>query len=190
MAFNNQEQIFLLKKGNTAVFKQLFQTYSRSLFFIAMNIVNNRQVAEDAVQETFVYIWTHRDQLNETFSLENYLIRSVKNYALNYLRHKSVETTHEEEIAREHDFWNLTEEDMTHKIRQIREVIDSLPKQCQKIFLMTVLEEKSYSETAEELNISVNTVKTQVKIAYKKIKAEVGKNTDTLTILISCLFLN
>ena len=153
-----------------------------------MNIVNDQQVAEDAVQETFVYVWTHRDQLNEALSLENYLIRCIKNYSLNYLRHKSVEMTHETEVAKEQEFLNITEEDLSFKINQIRKVIDSLPKQCQKIFLMTVLEEKSYAETAEELNISVNTVKSQVKIAYKKIKAEVGKNIDSHIILLACLF--
>ena len=55
-------------------------------------------------------------------------------------------------------------------MEQVKKVILSLPENCRKIFVMSVVEGMSYSDTASALAVSVNTVKTQVKIAYRKLK--------------------
>ena len=60
--------------------------------------------------------------------------------------------------------------DVDAKLLTIKKVIDALPEGCRKIFVMSVIEGMSYTDTAKELGVSVNTVKSQVKIAYKKLK--------------------
>lgn len=62
-----QADSYLLKSGDTAAFERIFRTYSRSMFFVAMGLVDDRQVAEDAVQESFVYLWNHRDQVDPAY---------------------------------------------------------------------------------------------------------------------------
>lgn len=68
---------------------------------------------------------------------------------------------------------------------RLQVVMDSLPPKCKEIFILGCVEGLSYKEVAEQLGVSVNTVKTQVKVAYKKIKSEFG-NTDKNFMLILC----
>lgn len=155
--------------GDVKVFEKIFREYSRELYFTAIGLCNDRDVAEDAVQESFVYLWGHRKQLDPNYPVISYLKTSVKNYILNYLRHLNVRKQKEGEIIQEFLFLN-DEEDLSPKINEIREIIDTLPEKCRKIFVMSVIEGMSYNETAKNMDVSVNTVKTQVKIAYKKLK--------------------
>lgn len=175
--------------GDVKAFEKIFYNYSRELYFIALGLCRDQAIAEDAVQECFVYLWSHRTQLNIKKSFENYLITMVKNMVLNHLRHLQVMADREEDIVREIVFANTEEEDFSSKLNVIRELIDSLPESCRKVFVMTVIEGISYADTAEALGIAVNTVKSQVRIAYKKIRDAVKNGTDNDALIILFLLL-
>ena len=96
----------------------------------------------------------------------------------------------EEDIVREIVFANTEEEeDFSSKLDVVRELIDSLPESCRKVFVMTVIEGSSYADTAKNLGIAVNTVKSQVRIAYKKIRDAVKNGTDNDALVILFLLL-
>lgn len=70
---------------------------------------------------------------------------------------------------------NITQtevEDNSELAARLWTAIDSLPERCKKIFLMSKLEDKSYSEIAEELGVSVKTVEAQVTKAYKRLRTK------------------
>lgn len=171
-------ETLLLIKGDQEVLKSLFNRYSREMYFYAMGLLNDHLIAEDAIQESFVYIWNHREQLNPTMRIGGYLRQSIRNYIFNYIRHRKIHDRHTENIILEQRFYHEEDPDVSEMLKKIRELIDSLPGNCRKIFLMAVIEGKGYAETAAELNISLNTVKTQVRIAYKKLRSAVGKGSD------------
>ena len=176
--------------GDVKAFEKIFYNYSRELYFVALGLCRDQALAEDAVQECFVYLWSHRTQLNITKSFENYLVTMVKNLILNHLRHLRVAADREEDIVREIVFANTEEEeDFSSKLDVVRELIDSLPESCRKVFVMTVIEGSSYADTAKNLGIAVNTVKSQVGIAYKKIRDAVKNGTDNDALVILFLLL-
>lgn len=168
----NQDTL-LLKSGDIGVLKKLFDRYSREMYFFAMGLVNDHAVAEDAIQESFVYIWNHRDRLDTAYSIAGYLRKSIRNYVLNYLRHQRTRLSHEENIIREQNFQYQEDTDLSDMIVRMRVVMNTLPEQCRRIFIMAVIEGKTYTDIAGDLGVSVNTVKTQVRIAYKKIRTSV-----------------
>ena len=90
--------------GDMKAFEQIFRKYARSMQLTALSIYRDTDVAEDAVQETFVYLWNHRGKIKSGESLEGYLHASVKHYVLNYLRHLHVCQEKEEEIIREQEW--------------------------------------------------------------------------------------
>ena len=92
--------------GDVETFEQVYRKFSRSMYLTAMGLHQDAQVAEDAVQESFVYLWNHRRQINAELSIEGYLHTSVRHYVLNYIRHRKVFQNREEDIAREHQFLN------------------------------------------------------------------------------------
>ena len=159
------------------------------MYLGALGLSHDPAVAEDAVQESFVYLWSHRKQINVKHSFVSYLRKMVRNYVLNQLRHQKVRAEKEEDIIREQIFLNEEEEDITPKIEAIRAVVDSLPEGCRKIFVMAVIEGTSYADTAASLGVAVNTVKSQVRIAYKKIKDSVQNNPDNTAFTLLFLLL-
>ena len=103
-----QSDTYLLKSGDTAAFERVFQYYSRSMFYVAMGLVEDRQIAEDAVQESFINLWAHREQINPDYDLQYYLNQSVRNYIYKYFRHCRVREKHAEALIREYNFGQIT----------------------------------------------------------------------------------
>ncbi len=185
-----QRDIYLLKSGDATAFERLFRYYSRTMFFIAMGLVDDRHVAEDAVQESFVNLWNHRKELDPAYDIRFYLKQSVRNYIFKHFRHCRVQERHAEALTREQKFWAEDKmDDFSEKLENVRKLLASLPESCRKIFVMSVVEGCSYAETASRLNISVNTVKSQVKIAYRKLKSLQNLSENELLLLLILIYL-
>ena len=144
-----------------------------------MAYLNNAQSSEDIIQEAFIYLWKNRENLSEESIIGAYLRKIVKNMSLNYIRHNKIIAKHNEKILHESDNWISIEDNELFtnsvkeneiKIRAINKKINELPPSCRKIFIMSVIDDLSYKEVSKTLGISVNTIKTQVKIAYKKMR--------------------
>ena len=150
------------------------------MFYVAMGLVEDRQIAEDAVQESFINLWAHREQINPDYDLQYYLNQSVRNYIYKYFRHCRVREKHAEALIREYKFWADYKSE---------ELLLSLPENCRKIFVMAVIEGTGYAETASKLNVSVNTVKSQVKIAYRKLKGMWGISENELLLFLIFIYL-
>ena len=76
-------------------------------------------------------------------------------------------------------------EEEVQRIEQIKEVLQTLPSQCRVVFTMSCLDGKKYKEIAEELGISVNTVKSHIMKAYRDIRARVGGESSPLLLFIA-----
>ena len=95
-----------------------------------------------------------------------------------------------EALIREYKFWaDYKSEDLAEKVENVRELLLSLPENCRKIFVMAVIEGTGYAETASKLNVSVNTVKSQVKIAYRKLKGMWGISENELLLFLIFIYL-
>ncbi|MFR1239949.1 MAG: RNA polymerase sigma factor [Butyricimonas faecihominis] len=174
--------------GDVKAFEKIFYNYSRELYFVALGLCRDQALAEDAVQECLCICGLIELNSTSKSRFENYLITMVKNLVLNHLRHLQVVADREEDIVREIVFANTEEEDFSSKLDVVRELIDSLPESCRKVFVMTVIEGISYADTAKTLGIAVNTVKSQVRIAYKKIRDAVKNGTDNDALIILFFF--
>lgn len=166
---DNEQFIIRLKKGDRAAFSKLFRSDFSKLYHFANAILGNPALAKDIVQELFVTLWTRREHLDESHSLSNYLYVSIRNSCYTHLsrqqRYTPIETLinqnttpdtpPEDEDPRSHILWNA---------------IENLPLQQKIIFKLIVIEEYPYKEVAAKLDISVNTIKTQMQRACKRLK--------------------
>ncbi len=167
-------------------FEELYLSYSKDLFWIAMAYSNNRPLAEDAVQEAFLYVWKNKKNLQDEGKIRAYLNHIVRNYIIDYFRHIKVKEKHapqikEDILERQSD---VLDEEWNEKIKIATELINSLPEACRKIFVMAVIEGMKYKDVANQLDISINTVKMQMKIAYKKIQSAAPKQYILIIILL------
>ena len=169
-------------------FDKLYRTTSKELFWVAYALVKEQEMAENAVQETFLYVWDHRKELLLSDFLYPYLVKSVKSRALNYLRECH---THELRSARIVDFTvsvsEVDEEEYEQRLELAQKLVEELPERCREIFVKCVIEGMSYQQCADEMNVSVNTVKFHVKAAYDKIRKGAKESNLSVLLLISCL---
>jgi RNA polymerase sigma-70 factor, ECF subfamily len=177
---NNQINTTLegIKNGSTKALKHIFSLYSERLFYYAIKFVNSPEIAEEIVQDVFIAIWENRKELNIRSSLESYLYTSVKNRSISYLRKKisGIETG---DISYANNIPDQIRTDApveyTELNNELKRVIDSLPERCKIIFTLSRNSGLTYKQIADELNISPESVKTQIGIALSKLKKHLEK---------------
>ena len=156
-------------------FESTFKKFYVPLCEFCYGIIGEKNISEDVVQDTFLYFWKNRDSIKINTSLKSYLYSSVRNGALNYIKKQALERKHNPliiEFIEELQNFNHYDEELK-SIQKIKEVIEALPEQCRKIFLMSCIDGLKYKEIAEDLDISVNTVKTHISKAYRLIREKV-----------------
>ena len=160
-----------------------------SLYRFAYIRTGSQADAEDIVQDTFIYLWVNRAKITHSGSLYAYLSRSVKNSCIDRKLHAEVEQRYLREMMASGEESSEDSENLEELYKRLQVVMDSLPPKCKEIFILGCVEGLSYKDVAEQLGVSVNTVKTQVKVAYKKIKSEFGDhNKNFMLILCNSFF--
>lgn len=170
----DKELFLAIKCGNKDAFEQLFKKYYAGLCSFCGTILDDQIQAEDVVQDLFVYLWNNRKVVNVEGPVKTYLFSSVKKRALNVLKHRAVERNHSVllmEFLKELSVSGYSEEEM-FQMEKIRHIIENLSPQCRIVFTMSCLDGTKYKEIADELDISVNTVKSHITKAYREIRAE------------------
>lgn len=174
--------------SNHNFFENTFRKYYVSLYEYCYGIIGKRNISEDIVQDTFVYYWNNRDKIEINTSLKSYLYSSVRNGALNYIKKQAIERKHNPlivEFLDEIQYSNHVEDEL-NDIEKIKRAIEELPEQCRRVFLMSCLDGLKYKEIAEDLNISMNTVKTHISKAYRLIRENVGHKSEFILLVVAC----
>lgn len=176
-----------IKEGDQHAFEQLFRTFYAPLCDYAYVILGEQAEAEDVVQDLFTHIWKSRSEIVVLESVKSYLFTSVRFRALNVLKHKFIERKHGAPLTEfiedlMHSGYSVEE---MERIEKIKQVLKTLPPQCRTVFTMSCLDGKKYKEIADELGISVNTVKSHVMKAYRDIRAQVGEESSPVLFFIA-----
>ncbi|MDX9846239.1 MAG: RNA polymerase sigma-70 factor [Tenuifilaceae bacterium] len=148
-------------------FKEIFSTYYPSLHHFAFRILKCKHEAEDVVQDVFLTLWKNRPDFQSDVSFRAYLYLCVRNRALDILKKQNPmpsDTLSLESIAEEVD--SVVKEEA---FRLLDSAIEKLPERSREILKLS-LQGLSVKEVAEQLNVTVNTVKTQKQRAYKFLK--------------------
>lgn len=161
------------KNINVDNYKKLFDTFYASLCIFSAKYTNNLESSKDVVQEVFISIWDKQIQFEDTDNVKSFLYTAVRNKSLDLIKSKAFKTKVRLEpetlkILTSQTYFEkhvLTEE--THRI--VNDAVSTLPQKCKRIIHLSLkgLENKQISE---ELSISLNTVKTQKRIAYQKLR--------------------
>ena len=182
-----------LTKGNYKAFDSLFNAYCDRLYHFVVSIVKVSQIAEDIVQEVFVTIWEKRNELDRHKSFKSFLFSIAYNETISVLRKKKTENTYIEKVQEkiaESKVLNTPDLEMEyHEIKNhVNDVIESMPERRREIFLLSRNEGLTYTEIANKLDISKNTVENQMVSALKTIREKINSKS-LLSMLFYYLFL-
>lgn len=154
--------------------KKLFDELYDRLVYFSYQIVKNKEQAEDIVQEAFIKLWNNKDALTDsTQVLKSYLYSSVKNLSLNVLRHDKVVDRYVQftRTVNEPTDAPIVEAIISAEVMsQIHKALEELPEHYKQISLLSFFEGKKNQEIADELGISVNTIKKQKQKAIQLLR--------------------
>jgi len=159
------------KKGDISVFEQVYKTYYKPLVTEAYLLLQNDQEAEDQVQALFIEIWDKKLYRNVHASLRCYLHRAIHNRCLNVLDKQKTRDKRFEQYSRtveDRVSGNMAE--MNERRRMLQTLLGELSTQRLEAFSLVYLEDKKYKEAAEEMGITVNSVKTHLRLALKTLQ--------------------
>ena len=160
-------------------FNLLFNTLFTPLCLFANKFVNDIEISKDIVQEVFVRVWNKKILFNDEVVVKSYLYSSVKNKSLDYLKSQHFKVKSDikiEELKKvEANTFFLREVMLTETHEIIAAALDKLPLKSKEVTKLSI-SGLSNQQIAEELDISVNTVKTQKRIAYQKLRTFLKKD--------------
>lgn len=171
------EELFIVKKmidGDIDSFKYFFDIYYDNLCNFVHVYLHDQVLAEEIVQDIFVYFWENREKLKINTSVKSYLFSASKFKSLNLLRDAKTQKKIVEKIRRIEPIQTHEHESSYIDTDEFRKILDSaidqLAPKCREIFLLSKQKELSNKEIAEQLGISVKTVENQMTIALKKLR--------------------
>ncbi|MGA9639239.1 RNA polymerase sigma-70 factor [Flavobacterium sp.] len=154
-------------------YKVLFDTYYTSLCLFSNKYLKDIEASKDVVQEVFVKLWDQQIVIENDNAVKSYLYTCVKNKSLDYLKSKtfnSCQQLSDKELeVYESDSFFEKELFLEEVERMVDIAINKLPYKCKEIIKLSLKGFKN-NQISEELSISINTVKTQKKIAYQKLR--------------------
>lgn len=142
----------------------LFHAYFKRLVYFSFQIVGHKETAEDLVQEVFLKLFQPKPDENAGMPAQpGYLYQAVKNASLNVLKHQKVEAKYQAQVAipdvdEEYIISAITRAEV---LAAVYGALETLPAGCKRISYLSFIEEKKNQEIAQELGISVTTVKSQ-----------------------------
>ncbi len=166
-----------LRSGSHDAYNEIYQRYFGLLFINACKRVTDREEARDLVQETFTNLWYKRENLNPEMGIASYLYASLRNRIINQFARQQVSSKY---ITSFRLFYESDACETDHKIREkqlaalIEKEIDALPPRMREVFLLSRRAHLSHREIAEQLDISEQTVKTQIKHTLRILRTRLG----------------
>jgi len=167
-----------LKLKEENFFEKIYANYFRQLCNYAFTITKDRQKAEDVVSGVFLRLWENQRYRTVSKCMKKYLFKSVYNECVDMLRHTAIHEKRKvglenalSEFERNsyNPFSARVDEELTKKLLKI---IEKLPTQSRKIYLMSRDEQLTHKEIAKKLHISIHTVHTLIKRDLKILRHE------------------
>jgi len=159
-----------IKNGDQQAFKEFFDAHYNLLYrFLKSKGISNN-VAEDLIQNAYLYIWENRKNIDENKSLRSYLYKIAYTRMLNHVKYQK---RFEEADIQEREYADAGPEEKLRgkQLKDIlQKIIDNMPEKRGTVFELCFMQEFTYKETAEMLEISVNTVENHMTQAFKDVR--------------------
>lgn len=172
-------------KGDQSAYQKLMDKYQKPLYFHVIRMVKDHEQVEDLIQEAFVKAFDNLKSYNTNYAFSTWLYRITTNHTIDYLRKKKLKTMSIDEPVKTkdgdmavqiEDTEASTDRNIIRKQRQeiIRKAIRDLPEKYRQVIEMRHLEELSYQEISDELDLPLGTVKAHIfrarEMLYKALK--------------------
>lgn len=190
--YTDGELLERIAGDDSTAFGILYRRYWEELFVVSVKVLRDKSAAADVVQDVFLSLWSRRSQLKIEGTFSHYLHTAIRYKAIHHI---------EKNITR-HDYLALladvsvnwlppnAEVDLHLKelMQAVRSVVTQMPPKMQEVYRLSRQEQLSHKEIAEQLSVSVETVKKHIQHALKLIKTALQYAPAIICLVISHLF--
>lgn len=172
---NDSELINCLKNDDEAALCAIYKKYWQPLYLSSYNIVKNKEVCEDIIQDLFIKLWNNRQVIEITVSLKAYLYASIRYEVYRQIRVGAVrDDIYDDLLERIHTpavYGNIEYKEL---VAQISSVIDRMPEKCREVYKLSREENLTHKQIAAQLNISTKTVENHLTKALRQLRTSLS----------------
>ena len=176
----DRELLLKIREGDYQAFRALFYKYYKNLFIMLYYRTQDKDLADELAQQTFVKVWLKRKSLRPHKSFSAYINTLSSNLLKDYFRHQNVRQNYAARLPQLHI---STTEDPQHDLagKELQQAIQhivnhKLAPKCRQIFILSRVEDLSNDDIAHLLQISKKTVENQVYKALKILRRYLEKD--------------
>lgn len=162
---NEKYTVGKIRQGDRSAFSLVFVSYYTDLVMFAFTIVKTKDASEEIVQEVFVRLWDNRETIEIRSSLKSFLLKSVQNKCIDWLRHQKIKDRYAEKRLQDNTLYeNETESYLMYSEleQSIEKALMSMPEKISQTYSMNRFDGLTYREIADRLDVSVRTVEVRV----------------------------
>lgn len=160
-----------VKLGDHRAFQDLFNRYHQMLYRYLVGKKVREEVAQDIVQQAFIWVWENRTSLDPDKSLKAYLFRIAYTRFLNTIRDAKKFKDEENEMLTVESGDQADDQIINAELKKkIEHAINQLPDKRRQVFELCYLEEFTYKEAAQTLECSVKTIENHMGLALKQLR--------------------
>jgi RNA polymerase sigma-70 factor (ECF subfamily) len=160
----------LLKQGDKKAINLLYENYANSLYGVILKVTNNEELAQDALQETFVKVWKNSKKYDsKKAKLFTWLYRIARNTAIDKLRSFNNRFEKEVQIDKS-NVYILPTSNLNQDVIDLKEHVAKLDEKYQIVINALFFEGMTQQEASEELDIPLGTIKSRLKIGLRELK--------------------
>lgn len=165
-----QRIIQLLQRNDKYALNLLYENYSDSLYGAILKVTRNEEIAEDALQETFIKVWKNAQKYDPAKAkLFTWLFRIARNTAIDKLRSFN-NRFHKEVQIDKSNVYILPGTSLNQDVLDIKEHVGRLEEKYQIVLNALFFEGMTQQEASDELEIPLGTIKSRLKIGLRELK--------------------
>ncbi|HVM89031.1 MAG TPA: RNA polymerase sigma-70 factor [Puia sp.] len=174
--YDEHDLLLRLAAGDEKALEEIYHHLWQPLFISSYNILKNKAVCEDIVQEIFLQLWAKRETLLIRESLNAYMHTAVKYQVFRHIKNNPSDIelfeNVEERIAEPSPETHFRQKEINQIVNT---VVDNLPDKCRTIYKLSREYQLSHKEIANQLHISTKTVENQLTIALRKLRSSLNR---------------
>lgn len=171
-----------LRSGDEEAFERLYRTYHKRLYSFVFKYLKSRELAEDAVHDTFIKLWMNRTRV--TKNIRGFLFTSARNHVINMIRNNKRKVLKHIQIAQQKSASGHKTDDIilySEYQKILARGLEELPPGKREIFKLKTVQGLANGDIARQLDISIHTVKSQYYEASRFIKKYLDDHADIRT---------
>jgi RNA polymerase sigma factor (sigma-70 family) len=169
--YTEAELVMLLKQRQQPAFNYLYDNYSGALFTIILNVLSDRELASDVLQEVFIKVWRQIDSYDETKGrLFTWMMNIARNASIDTLRSKDFKNSQQNRELTESVYESGGSSELKTDQIGLRKVVRSLKEEYTILVELSYFEGYTQDEISKMLNIPLGTVKTRLRTALTQLR--------------------